>query len=201
MIIAVIVACEVAFWVAIGLGLVARYPLRRPRLGLILLASVPLIDLILLVATAVHLRSGAVAGVEHGLAAIYIGFSLAYGHRLICWADVRFAHRFAGGPPPEKLFGAAYARHCWGDVGRTSLAAVIAGTLTAGLTWWIDDPARTDALRENYSWLALVWGLDLVWAVSTVLWPRRAPEPDGGVADHRVPSESGASRTVSGRGS
>ncbi len=79
MILTFIVGCEIAFWVAIGIGLVARYPLRRPRLGLLILASVPFIDLALLVATAAHLGSGATAGVEHGLAAMYIGFSVAYG--------------------------------------------------------------------------------------------------------------------------
>ncbi|MEO6880841.1 MAG: hypothetical protein ABI181_07830 [Mycobacteriaceae bacterium] len=176
-ILVIIVTCEVAFWVAIALGLVARYPLHRPRLGLVVLASVPLIDLALLVATAMHLRAGATAGVEHGVAAIYIGFSLAYGHRLIAWADVRFAHRFADGPPPQQLFGADYARHCWGDVLRTSVAAVVAGGLTAGLVGWIGDPARTQELSQNYRWLALVWILDLLWASSTVLWPRRAPAP------------------------
>ena len=187
MIVSLIVACEIAFWVAIAMGLVARYPLRRPRLGLIILASVPLIDLVLLVATAAHLRSGATAGVEHGLAAIYIGFSLAYGHRLIGWADVRFAHRFADGPAPRKLHGMAYTKHCWGDVVRTSVAAAIAGALTAALIWWINDPARTTALRENYHWLAFIWGLDFLWAISTLIWPRRAPEP-GATASHEVPA-------------
>lgn len=188
MIVGFIVACEIAFWVAIALGLVARYPLRRPRLGLVVLASVPLIDLALLVAAAVHLRSGATAGVEHAVAAIYIGFSLAYGHRLIGWADVRFAHRLADGPPPQRLYGAAYARHCWGDVARTSLAAVIAGGLTAGLVWWIGDPARTQELTQNYRWLALVWGIDLLWAVSTLVWPRRAPDPQQATAASRQAS-------------
>lgn len=176
MIVAFILGCEVAFWVAILIGMVTRYPMRRPRLGLAILASVPVIDLALLVATAINLRSGATAGVAHGLAAIYIGFSLAYGHRLINWADVRFAHRFAGGPAPVKLYGAAYTRHCWGDVVRTSIAAVVGAGLTAGLIAWVDDPSRTAALKENYHWLAFIFVLDLLWAVSTVFWPRR-PTP------------------------
>lgn len=175
MIIAVIVSCEIGFWVAILIGLIARYPLRRPRAGLVVLACVPLIDLVLLVATAVNLRSGATAGVEHGLAALYIGFSVAYGHRMIAWADVRFAYRFAGGAAPRRRFGAAYTRHCWGDVARTSLAALIAGGLTAGLVWWVEDPVRTRALNDNYRWLALVLAVDLIWAISTVIWPRREP--------------------------
>ncbi len=186
MILSIIVSCEIAFWVAIAMGLVARYPMRRPRVGLAILAGVPLIDIVLLIATAVHLRSGATAGVEHGLAAIYIGFSVAYGHRLIGWADVRFAHRFAGGPAPRKLYGADYARQCWGDVGRTSIAALIASALTAALIWWIDNPARTDALRENYDWLAVIWGLDVLWAVSTLVWPRREPAPNVAKSSGRI---------------
>lgn len=172
MIVVFILGCEIAFWMAILIGMVVRYPMRRRRLGL---ASVPLIDLALLLATAINLRSGATAGVEHGLAAIYIGFSLAYGHRLIHWADVRFAHRFAGGPAPERLHGAAYTRLCWGDVLRTGVAAVVGGGLTAGLIAWVGDPSRTAALGDNYRWLAFIFVLDLVWAVSTVIWPRRAP--------------------------
>lgn len=50
----------------------------------------------------IDLRGGATAGFAHGLAAAYIGFSLAFGHSLIRWADVRFAHRFADGPPPPE---------------------------------------------------------------------------------------------------
>lgn len=175
MILTFIIACEVAFWLAIAAGLVARYPLGRPRLGLVLLASVPVIDLVLLIATAVHLRSGATAGVEHGIAAIYIGFSIAYGHRMIGWADVRFAYRFAAGPAPRKLYGRAYTRHCWGDVVRTSIAVAIAGVLTAALIWWVDDPTKSEALSDNYRWLALVWMIDLAWATSTLIWPRHAP--------------------------
>ncbi len=172
-------------------------------------ASVPLIDLVLLIATAAHLRSGATAGVEHGLAAIYIGFSVAYGHRLIGWADVRFAHRFAGGPAPRKLYGAAYARQRWGDVGRTSIAALIASALTAALIWWIGNPARTDALRENDHWLAVIWGLDILWAVSTVVWPQREPAPNGWDAMAQLdyvtlgslsPARAAPSRFVAGRG-
>jgi hypothetical protein len=49
------------------------------------------------------LRNGATATVAHALAAIYIGVSLAFGHSMVRWADVRFAQRVAGGPPPEPV--------------------------------------------------------------------------------------------------
>ena len=98
MIVVVIVAVEIAFWVLLAAGLIARYPLRLPRVGAALLVCVPLVDLVLLGATVIDLRGGATAGVAHGLAAVYLGVSVGYGHRMIRWADVRFAHRFAGGP-------------------------------------------------------------------------------------------------------
>lgn len=80
-------------------GLIARYPLRRPRLGAALLIAVPVVDLVLLAATMIDLRRGATATFAHGLAAAYLGFSVAFGHSMVRWADQRFAHRFAGGPP------------------------------------------------------------------------------------------------------
>ena len=100
MLVAIIIATEIGFWVLLGAGLAARYLLDRRRLSTVLLASVPLVDLVLLIATVIDLSGGATAGFKHGLAAAYIGFSVAFGHSVIRWADQRFAHRFAGGPPP-----------------------------------------------------------------------------------------------------
>lgn len=125
MIISLIVACEVAFWVVVAAGLALRYFARRPRQGLAVLSLVPVIDVILLVAVAATLGSGGTATVAHSMATFYLGFSLAYGRRMIAWADVRFAHRFAGGPAPARLSGAAYTRQCWADVLRTGLACAL----------------------------------------------------------------------------
>jgi len=100
MLVLVIVAAEIAFWVLLVGGLAARYLLRRRRLSTALLIGAPLVDLVLLVATVIDLGRGTTATSAHGLAAAYIGFSVAFGPSLIRWADERFAHRFAGGPPP-----------------------------------------------------------------------------------------------------
>ena len=172
MILTVIVACEVGFWVAVLGGLAARYLLRARRLSVALLVAAPLIDVVLLGATALHLRSGATASVEHGLAALYIGFSIAYGHRLVHWADVRFAHRFAGGPAPVKPTGAAYTRACWADVGRTLLAVLVAAGVLAALAAWVDDPDRTTALTGMVPLLGVVLAIELLWAVSYTIWPK-----------------------------
>ncbi|HEX2897467.1 MAG TPA: hypothetical protein VHP63_05385, partial [candidate division Zixibacteria bacterium] len=88
-----IVGCEVGFWVALFSGLALRYLLKMKRAGAYLLASVPLIDLVLLVASVLDLRNGAVATFAHGLAAAYIGFTVAFGKLTIAWADKWFAHK------------------------------------------------------------------------------------------------------------
>lgn len=100
MIYAAILASEIGFWALIAAGLVTRYPLRRPILGAALLALTPLIDLLLLTTAVIDIRQGASASPRHGLAAIYLGVSIAFGPRLIAWADARFAHFFSDEPRP-----------------------------------------------------------------------------------------------------
>lgn len=173
----VIAACEIAFWVFIGLGLGARYLLRRRRTGMVLLATAPLVDVVLLVVTAIHLRGGAVATWQHALAALYIGFSLAFGHQLVAWADVRFAQRFAGGAAPVKRYGRAYARACWRDLGRTVLAAAVSAAIATALVLVVGDPDRTAAITGLYPTLGLICAVQLLWAAGYTAWPRRTP-PD-----------------------
>ena len=173
MIYSVILACEIGFWVAIVLGLAARYLLRRPALGAALLVMAPVLDLVLLVATALHLRSGAEPGAAHALAAIYLGFSIAYGHAMIRWADVRFAHRFAGGPAPVKRYGAAQTRASWLDVGRTGLAALIAVAVMAGLAWVAG--ASFDPFLSTVHLLGLILAIELVVAICDTVSPRKPP--------------------------
>lgn len=175
MIVAVIIACEILFWVFIALGLSARYLLRRRRTGAVLLALSPATDLVLLGATALDLAAGGTATAAHGLAALYLGFSVAYGHAAIRWADLRFAHRFAGGPAPVKLTGAAYARACWRDVLRTLLGAAVAAAVIGLLVVIAGDPERSAAVTTFLPILGIVVVADLLWAVSYTIWPRPTP--------------------------
>ncbi|WP_422391897.1 hypothetical protein [Arthrobacter sp. N1] len=173
MILGIIIACEIGFWVAILCGLAARYILGSRRLSAALLLCAPLIDVVLLVTVALHLSTGATASWHHGLAALYIGFSITYGHRMITWADTRFAHRFADGPAPVKLSGAQYTQRCWGDFLRTVGSAVIAAGILAVITWWIDDPGRTGALTGWNGILGIIVAAEFIWALSYTIWPRR----------------------------
>lgn len=175
MIVAVIIACEILFWVFIALGLSARYLLRRPRAGAILLALSPATDVVLLGATALDLAGGGTATAAHGLAALYLGFSIAYGRAMIHWADVRFAHRFAGGPAPVKASGAEYTRACWRDLLRTILGAAVASAVIGLLVVIAGDPVRSAAVTAFMPIVGIVVAVDLLWAVSYTLWPRRDP--------------------------
>jgi len=182
MILAAIVICEIAFWVVLLGGLAARYLLRRPRLSAVLLISAPVIDLILLAFVLVDLLGGGTASWQHGVAAIYIGFSVAYGTRMVAWADARFAHRFAGGPTPQRLAGSAYTLKCWMDVLRTLAMAAIAGAILGGLILLVGDPQRTAALEGFFRILGIIFVADLLWAVSYTIWPRKAGERDQAAA-------------------
>jgi hypothetical protein len=168
-----IIACEVGFWIAIVGGLAARYLLGAKRLGTLLLVCAPLIDVVLLAAVVAHLSAGAAASWHHGLAALYVGFSVAYGHRMIAWADTRFAHRFANGPAPVRMTGWNYTRKCWGDVIRTFGAVALAAGILALIIWWINDSARTQGLTEWYPRLGIVLAIEFIWVASYTIWPRK----------------------------
>ncbi|MFC0004895.1 hypothetical protein [Micromonospora siamensis] len=178
MLVGLIVACEAAFWVLLLAGLVARYPLRRPRLGGALLLAVPLVDLVLLAATIADLRGGATATFAHGLAAAYLGFSVAFGHSMVRWADERFAHRFAGGPPPRRAprYGMARARHEWREWGKGMAGAAVACALLLAAVLLVGDPERT---RELESWIGrlgvVMAGWLVFWPVAYTVFPKRAP--------------------------
>ncbi|WP_119698352.1 hypothetical protein [Microbacterium halotolerans] len=175
MILIAIIACEIGFWVAILAGLTARYLAGRPKLGAALLIAAPVIDLLLLGLVAIDLVGGSDASWHHGLAAVYIGVSVAYGHRMIAWADAKFATRFRGAAPRPKLTGTAYTIACWKDVVRTMLAAGIAGAILLGLIYVVAAPARTAELQGFFPLLGLIVGIDLLWAISYTVWPKKTP--------------------------
>lgn len=174
MILIAIVVCEVAFWVAIIAGLAARYLLRKPRLGGTLLILAPVIDAVLLALVAVDLLGGGTASWQHGLAAIYIGVSIAYGKRMVAWADAHFQLRFSGGPAPERLTGMRYTAKCWRDVILTALAVVVAAATLGAIILLVNDAERTSALLEFFRILGIIFAIDFLWAVSYTIWPKKA---------------------------
>ncbi|HEX2313573.1 MAG TPA: hypothetical protein VHJ17_07575 [Thermomonospora sp.] len=178
MILAIIAACEIGFWVFLLAGLAARYLLRRRRTGAALLVCVPLVDLVLLVATVIDLRGGATADFTHGLAAAYIGFSVAFGHSLIRWADRRFAHRFADGPPPPKpsRYGMERAKYEWREFGKAVVAWAVSCLLLLGAIAMVGDADRTEALAGWIGRLSFVLGIWSLWPITYTLWPSKPKE-------------------------
>jgi hypothetical protein len=135
---------------------------------------------VLLVATVIDLSRGATADFTHGLAAAYIGVSLAFGHSMVRWADQRFAYRFAGGPAPWRppSGGRARARHEWREFAKAALAwAVSCGLLLAAIAI-VGDAERTEALEAWIVRLTLVLGIWALWPITHTLWPSKpVPQP------------------------
>jgi 2TM domain-containing protein len=171
-----IVACEVAFWVLLGCGLLARYVLRARALSTALLIAVPLVDVVLLGISVADLRGGGTPHAAHGLAAIYIGASLAFGHQMINWVDQRFAHKFAGGPPPVRppRTGRAHAARERRQWLRHLLAYVIAAGVLGVFTVLVGDVTRTLPLWAPMAPWGIAVVVDFIVSFSYTLQPRRA---------------------------
>ncbi|MBP2474303.1 O-antigen/teichoic acid export membrane protein [Crossiella equi] len=149
----VILACEFAFWAVLFTGLFVRYGLQKPKLSSVILVMTPLVDVVLLVVATWDLLSGGKANLAHSLAAIYLGYSVAYGKRHIGKLDQKFQVRYARkrGEPipvfhdPEKLLPKSKReRKAWFRLLRMYL--ILAG-LMGGAILAAGDPARTQALQ------------------------------------------------------
>ena len=172
---ALIVACEVGFWVVLLLALAVRYLLHKERLSRALLLCLPPIDVLLLAFTVTDLRRGAMGTFAHGLATAYIGFTIAFGGMAVKWADEHFAHRFAGGLEPTKApshgwAAARYELYLWG---RCTVACVITMALVEGILHFVGASERIQPLQawQRYSFGCIVlwfffgpvWGLATAW--------------------------------------
>ncbi|MFE9723080.1 hypothetical protein ACFYQ5_05670 [Streptomyces sp. NPDC005794] len=177
MIVTLIVLCEVGFWVLLAAGLALRYVARKPRLGAAVLLCEPLLEVVLLVVTAMDLKDGAEPGLRHGLAAVYIGFTVGLGHSTIKWVDARVAHRFAGGPPPVKppKYGMARAAHEWRTAARWIVAALTAMALLQAAVWYVGGDGDTGSLEMWQQKMLWVIGINLVIAAAYTVFPKQEP--------------------------
>ncbi|MFF5364673.1 hypothetical protein ACFY4I_35665 [Streptomyces scabiei] len=189
MIVALIIACEVGFWVLLALALAVRYLLKRRRTSVVLLLCEPVLELVLFVVTAIDLKNGAEPSWEHGIAALYIGFTVGYGHYMIGRMDAWAAHRLGGGPKPAgpPKYGLARARHEGMLWVRTVVAAGVALALLQLAVWYVGDDGNVDSLR-SFQWLALrSAGIHGLVALAYTIWPKK--DPAAGAAGDRVTVE------------
>lgn len=172
---ALIIACEVGFWVLLLAGLAARYLLKAKTLSAVLLICTPVVDVLLLAASVLDLRSGGQPTGAHGLAAIYIGVSVAFGGQLVSWADQRFAHRFAGGPSPTRppRYGPAHAARERRQWLRHLLAYLVAATVLGLFTLLVGDDGQLGPLWSPMAAWALVLVIDFLISISYTIAPRK----------------------------
>ncbi|MGW4062362.1 hypothetical protein ACWEGE_29045 [Amycolatopsis sp. NPDC004747] len=164
---AVIAAGEIGFWVFIAAGLAVRYVLRARRVSAVLLAMVPLVDVVVLVATVLDLSTGGEPGFTHGLAAVYLGFSVVFGPGMVRWADGRFAHRFAHAPLPPKPQGREKLRHEWRAWGKCVLACGLAAVTLLAVIFAIGEPARVAPL---WGWFPRLGTVTVIWLFTGPVW-------------------------------
>ncbi|CAD5373062.1 conserved membrane hypothetical protein [Rubrivivax sp. A210] len=166
---AIIVACEIGFWVILLLTLAIRYLLRRKQLSRALLVCLPLIDLLLLFFTATDLRRGTAATFAHGLAAAYIGFTVAFGGMAVKWADAHFAYRFAAGPPPADgpARGWALVRYDFKLWARCIAACLITMVLVQALVQLVGNSEATYSLL---AWHKHAFGCIVLWFFFGPAW-------------------------------
>lgn len=169
----IIIACEISFWAVIALGLTVRYVFKQKRLGLFILALVPLIDVILLLVTAIDLYHGATATIAHSIAPLYIGISLAFGKSMIQWADERFQYYVTKkGPKPIRRTGYSHAIHSMKGSLRHVFAFAIGAPMILFVKWYIDAPERTHEFDNTLRLWTLILVIDLLISASYFIWPR-----------------------------
>ena len=157
---AVIIGCEIAFWVFVAAGLVLRYPARRPRAGGVVLACAPLTDLALLVVAAISVHLGAVADWSYGLAAVYLGVSVIFGRDLIAAADRKVRRA------PRTAAVAMTARAAWRLWLRAAAAGAICALLLVCCLLLARDSAQTEPFRGWFANIGLVLAAWLVHPLS-----------------------------------
>jgi hypothetical protein len=176
---AVIVGCEIGLWVLLGLGMVLRYLVGLRRMSTVVLAGIPTLDAVLVIATAIDLQRGADVGVVHVLAGFYLGSSLAFGPAIVRWADVLFAHQFAGGPAPQPRpkHGPERIAHLMREWYRVVGTVAIASVVLVVLNLFFAAPEDQPSL---WWWIGRAWLVVGLWFVFGPLWEggkKSAPQP------------------------
>lgn len=167
-----IVCCEILFWIFIVAGLIVRYGFRREKLGFRLMAMSPVIDIVLLVLTVFDLSRGSTATLAHGLAAIYIGVSLAFGKQMIAWADGVYRRVILKEQVAKERI--SRARRERNGFYRHILAFLIGGALLGAMILWLGNTEQTESLLRTLQLWGLVLVIDGVISMSYTVFPARS---------------------------
>ncbi|MGK0575632.1 hypothetical protein ROU88_03160 [Macrococcus capreoli] len=172
-IVMLIIAAEILFWVFILSGLVCRYIFQKKLLGNILLSSTIAVDLFLLIATSIHLALGGKAEFAHGLAAVYIAISIMFGKQLVQWADGKFKALVLNEDPPIKYYGLDHAKQYAISFVKNIIAFCIAYGLITLMTLFTDNASSKDTLLSIINVWQVVLFIDLIITISYFIWPKK----------------------------
>lgn len=189
MVVALIIACEVGFWVLLVAGLALRYLAKMPRTGAAVLLMEPVLELVLLIVTAIDLKNGATADWKHGLAALYIGYTVAYGHYTIKWVDSHFLYRFAGGPRPVKRYGMDYAKHEAKLLLRTVVWVAVSVALLQVAIWYVGEGGDTASLSGWQGTSMKILMIHGVIAATYFIWQKKDPGRPADVKEADRPAQ------------
>ncbi|MFJ5765718.1 hypothetical protein ACIP9C_10145 [Lysinibacillus sp. NPDC093210] len=172
--IAWIITAEIAFWIVILIGLVCRYRFKKPKLSILFFALTPVIDLLLVLLTAMDLRAGTPASISHGIAAVYIGVSIAYGKTMITWADEKFQQWFLKLPVEKKrLTGLAKGIHEIKMLGLHVIAYVISASLLYAMIVFIGQLTDTSSLLQVMKVWGIILIIDAIISFSYIIFPNK----------------------------
>ncbi|WP_420879085.1 hypothetical protein [Rhodococcus sp. (in: high G+C Gram-positive bacteria)] len=168
-ILTMIIACEIGFWVLVIGGLTVRYLLRLRRTSTVMLSLLPVLDVLLLIVVAIDIHGGGEIGSAHRLVGIYLGWTVMFAHSTVRALDVRFAHKFAGGPPPVKRPKSgpeafAHEMRAWL---KWLCAAAIALAVTFGLAATVANPEQAEQLRATVMPVGII---TVGWLLFGPLW-------------------------------
>ncbi|MFB9974102.1 hypothetical protein FPQ10_09025 [Allobacillus sp. SKP2-8] len=168
-----IVACEVGFWIFIIAGLVMRYIFNQKRIGILLLAMTPVVDLILILVTGIDMYRGGEPTTADAIAPIYIAVSIIYGKSIIQWADERFAYYVKReGPKPPRRVGIEYAKHSMKGSLQHILAYMIGGAILLFMIYYIGNDTDTTVLESTLKFWGIIVIVDNVISLTYFIWPR-----------------------------
>lgn len=144
------------------------------KLGTFLLICTPFVDVILLVVTVIDLKNGTVATAVHGIAAIYIGVSVAFGYQMVKWADERFNYRFGNGEKPIKIkYGKEHSRKKREGWFRHLVSWLIGGGILMSIIFFINNHSQTEALLRTMQFWSLILVIDFMISFSYTLFPKK----------------------------
>ncbi|MBU8586588.1 hypothetical protein ABET11_19775 [Priestia megaterium] len=171
-----IIACEIAFWIVIILGLATRYMFKKQKLSFFILALTPVVDFFLLIVTSVDLYRGATATYAHAIAAVYIGISIAFGKSMIQWADERFQYYvIKSGEKPRRRYGKEYAKHYFKSWIQHLVAYAIGAALLAAMMHIVPN-GKTNVLQNVVEFWTVIVGIDFLLSLSNFVWPKKEKE-------------------------